>query len=74
MEIKIIKMKPCRGGWKVFEVFGVEPVFVDPDCRRQAIEYAKTRQGFGRGEIPAINVAGGVVVEVIPFDDTRKEM
>jgi hypothetical protein len=29
--MKIIEVKPFRGGWKLFETSGVEPVFVGPD-------------------------------------------
>lgn len=49
--MKVIEVKPVRGGWKVFEAPGVEPVFIGPDGQRQAIDYAKTRQGFSQGEI-----------------------
>ena len=58
--MKIIEVKPFRSGWKVFEAPGVEPVFVGSDSRRQAIAYAKTRQGFGQGEIRVLNSAGDI--------------
>jgi hypothetical protein len=64
-------VKPARGGWKVFEIPGVEPVFVGPDSRRQAIDYAKTRQGYSRGEIRVLNSTGDIV-ETISFDDSGK--
>ena len=60
-------MKPVQGGWKVFETPVVETVFVGPDSWRQAIDYAKTRQGFSQGEIPCSIVPE--IVETIPFDD-----
>jgi len=31
IRMKIIEVKPFRGGWKLFETSGVEPVFVGPD-------------------------------------------
>ena len=72
-EVKIIEVKPARGGWKVFEIPGVEPVFVGPDSQRQAIDYARTRQGFSRGEIRVLNAAGEIV-ETICFDDSEKRL
>jgi hypothetical protein len=36
--MKVIEVKPFRGIWKVFETPSVEPVFVGPDARRQAID------------------------------------
>jgi hypothetical protein len=66
-------VKPARGGWKVFEISGVEPVFVGPDSQRQAIDYAKTRQGFSQGEIRVLN-GEGETVETISFDDSEKKL
>jgi hypothetical protein len=43
----------------VFQAPGVEPFFVGPDSQRQVIDYAKTRQGFSRGEIRVHNSAQG---------------
>jgi hypothetical protein len=60
-----------RGGWKVFEIPRVEPVFVGRDSQRQAMDYAKTRQGFSKGEIRVLDSAGEIV-ETICFDDSRK--
>jgi hypothetical protein len=48
--MKIIEVKPVRGGWKVFEIPGVEPVFAGANAREDAIAYAKTRQGFSQGD------------------------
>jgi hypothetical protein len=39
--------------------------------RDHAIGYAKTRQGFGQGQIRVLNVAGEVT-ETIRFDDREK--
>jgi len=71
--MKIIEAKPVRGAWKVFESPGVEPVFGGDNGRDHAIGYAKTRQGFGQGEIRVLNAAGEIV-EVIGFDDRTKAM
>ena len=71
--VKVIELKPCRGGWKVFEMPGVEPVFIGPDSQPQALDYAKTRQGFSKGEIRLLNSAGEIVA-TIQFDDERKEL
>jgi hypothetical protein len=71
--MKIIEVKPVRGGWKVFETPGVEPVFPGDRGRDQAIDYAKTRQGFSRGEIRVLNSAGDVV-ETIRFDEKEKTL
>ncbi len=66
-------MRPVRGGWKVFEAPGVEPVFAGARGRDQAINYAKTRQGFSLGEIRVLNDAGEVT-ETIRFDDMEKRL
>ena len=71
--MKIIEVKPVRGGWKVFETPGVEPVFVGLNGRDQAIDYAKTRQGYSQGEIRVFNVAGEIV-DTIRFDDREKAL
>ncbi len=71
--MKIIEVKPVGGGWKVFESPGVEPVFIGPNGRRQAIDYARTRQGFDLGEIRVLDAAGEVI-ETIRFDDRDKSL
>jgi len=71
--MKVIEVKPVRGGWKVFETRGVEPVFAGTDGRRQAIDYAKTRQGFSQGEIRILNTADEIV-ETIRYDDREKTL
>jgi hypothetical protein len=71
--MKIIEVKPVRGGRKVFETLGVEPVFAGLNGRDQAIDYAKTGQGYSQGEIRVFNGAGEVV-EMIPFDDRQKPL
>jgi hypothetical protein len=71
--MKIIELKPVGRGWKVFEAPGVEPLFIGPDSRQLAIDYAKTRQGLSRGEIRVLNSAGDIV-DVIRFDDKEKTL
>ena len=71
--MKIIEVKPVHDGWKVFEAPGVEPVFGGDNGRDHAIGYAKTRQGFGQGEIRVLD-AGGKIVETINFDDRKKAL
>ncbi len=43
----VIKVKPHRNGWKVFEALGVEPVFLK---KEQAINYAQNRASFRNGK------------------------
>jgi hypothetical protein len=73
MHMKVIKVKPVRGGWKVIEAPGVEPVFPGCNGRDHAIGYAKTRQGFGQGEIRVVDAAGEIV-ETIHFDHREKKL
>jgi hypothetical protein len=53
----IIEIRPHGNCWKVFECPGVEPVFKE---KRQALDYAKTRAGFGSIEIRIVDAAGEV--------------
>ena len=71
MRPKVIEVKPVRGGWKVLEAPGVKPVFPGERSREHAIDYARTRQGFGQGEIRVLN-SDGQLVEIIPFDNRGK--
>jgi hypothetical protein len=52
---------------------GVEPVFPDANGRENAINYAKTRQGFGQGEIRVLDAAGEIL-QAIRFDDREKTL
>jgi hypothetical protein len=69
--MKIIEVKSVRGGWKAFEAAGVEPVFSGANGRKHAIDYAKTRRGFGHREIRVLGAAGENL-ETIHFDDREK--
>jgi hypothetical protein len=51
----VIEIKPRRWGWRVFEVPGVEPVFLE---KRQAIDYAQTRACFRSGEVRILDSTG----------------
>jgi hypothetical protein len=57
----------------VFETPGVEPAFVGRDSQRRAIDYAKTPQGFNKGEIQILNNAGGLV-ETVRFDNRNERL
>jgi len=48
-------------------------VFPGERGRERAIDYAKTRQGFGQGEIRVLNTAGEIV-ETIRFNDEGKTL
>jgi hypothetical protein len=62
----VIEIKPHRKGWKVFEPQGVEPVFPE---KRQAIDYAETRECFRSGEIRVLD-ANGKLERTIAFNDS----
>jgi len=66
----LIKIKPHRWGWKVFEAPGVEPVFLD---QQQAIDYATCRACFRSGAIRILKSNGGVE-RIIPFDETERRL
>ncbi len=70
MSATIIKFKPHRRSWKVFEAPGVEPVFLKKD---QAINYAQNRASFRSGEIRILDSSGNVE-RVIPLDDTNRKL
>lgn len=62
--MKVIEVRPVGNGWKVFECPGVEPVFGGHNGRENALGYAKTRQGFGQGEIRVLNDAGNKIMQM----------
>jgi hypothetical protein len=76
--MSVIEIRPYRNGWKVFEVPGVEPVFLE---KRQAINYAETRASFRSGEIRILDSAGKLLLPArrgefhcSPSTDTRLEI
>ncbi len=66
----IIEIRPFRNGWKVFEVPGVEPVFLE---KRQAINYAENRAWFRSGEIRILDSSGNVE-RIIAFNETERKL
>ena len=66
----IIDIKPHRGGWKVFEAPGVEPVYRE---QQHALDYAEIRARMRKGEIRVLDAAGNVT-KAIPFDDSARKL
>jgi hypothetical protein len=66
----VLEIRPLRGGWKVFEASGVEPVFGSKD---QALGYAETRACFRSGEIRILDSAGNVEA-TIPFNEADRRL
>ena len=64
----VIKIRPHRWGWKIFEAPGVEPGFRE---KRQAIDYAQTRANFRSGEIRILD-ATGRLERTIPFNEADR--
>jgi len=62
----IIEIRPYRGGWQCFEAPGVAPYWVGEDAKQSAVDYAKGRAKFGRGEIRVLN-ADRSTEQIIPF-------
>ncbi|MDQ6940167.1 MAG: hypothetical protein M3119_08440 [Verrucomicrobiota bacterium] len=70
----IFLIRPHRGGWQCFEAAGVEPYWLGPTAKENAVSYARDCRTANRaGEIRLLNVAG-VVEEVIPFDERTNKM
>jgi hypothetical protein len=67
-----IDIKPHRGGWQVFEAPGVEPCFVGPKAKENAIGYARERMKSRKGEIRVLNAAGEVEERIGADDSARK--
>jgi hypothetical protein len=57
----IIEIRPYRGGWQCFEGPGVQPYWTGDSAKQSAIDYAKARAKFGRGEIRVLDQNGNVV-------------
>ena len=49
-----------RNGWQCFEAPGVQPYWTGEDAKQSAIDYAKARAKFGRGEIRVLSKDGHV--------------
>ena len=52
--MRTIEVRPFRGGWQVFEAPGVEPFYVGPNARENAISYAIERLKFSGGEVRVV--------------------
>ena len=64
--LTIIEIRPYRDGWQCFEVPGVQPYWTGQDAKLSAIDYAKARVKFARGEIRVLN-ADGSTEQTITF-------
>ena len=62
----IIEIRPYRGGWQCYEGSGVEPYWTGESAKQSAIDYAKARSKFGRGEIRVLNNEDAIE-QTIPF-------
>ena len=62
----IIEIRPYRNGWQCFEAPGVQPYWTGGQAKEMAINYAKGRAKFGRGEIRVL-AQNGSTESVIPF-------
>jgi hypothetical protein len=58
--VRIIEIRPYRNGWQCFEAPGVQPYWTGPSAKEDAVNYAKSRIKFGRGQIRVMNADGSV--------------
>jgi hypothetical protein len=65
-----IEIRPFRGGWQCYEAPGVQPYWTGDNAKQSAIDYAKGRAKFGRGEIRVL-AQNGSTESVIPFGDSN---
>jgi hypothetical protein len=66
----VIEIRPYRNGWQVYEIPGVQPVFLNQE---DAIDYATGRACFRSGEIRILD-SSGVIARVIPFSETNRRL
>ena len=66
----LIKIRPHRNGWKVFEAPGVEPVFPAKD---QAINYAQNPRKFSLSEIRILDSSGNLE-QILPFSEADRKL
>ena len=64
--LTVIEICPFKGGWQCYEGPGVGPYWTGDSAKQSAIDYAKARAKFGRGEIRVLG-EDGQVENVIPF-------
>jgi hypothetical protein len=68
--VTIIKIRPFRNGWKVYEAPGVQPVFLNQE---QAVDYAQRRACFRTGEIRVLDSSGSVA-RTIAFSEGEERL
>jgi len=56
----VIEIRPFKGGWQCYEGPGVGPYWIGESAKDDAIDYAKARAKFGRGEIRVLKDDGSV--------------
>ena len=66
----IVESRPFKGGWQCYEGPGVGPYWIGESAKDDAIDYAKARAKFGRGEIRVLN-ADGSIKGVIRLDGSK---
>ena len=67
----VIEIRPFKGGWKCYEGPGVGPYWIGESAKDEAIDYAKSRAKFGRGEIRVLN-ADGSIKDVIRLEASTR--
>ena len=63
-----IEIRPFKSGWQCYEGPGVGPYWIGESAKQSAIEYARARAKFGRGEIRVLNREGSIQ-GLIPFGE-----
>jgi len=58
--LMVSEIRPFRGGWQCYEGPGVGPYWIGESAKDDAIDYAKGRAKFGRGEIRVLRQDGSV--------------
>lgn len=71
-DLTIIEIRPHRGGWQAREAHGVEPYYVGPRAKENALGYAQGRTAMRKGEIRIYDSAGQIE-QTIPFDPSRPQ-
>jgi len=67
--VTVIEIRPFKGGWRCYEGPGVQPYWTGESAKQSAIDYAKARAKFGRGEIRVLKPDGSIE-EVIAFNQS----
>jgi hypothetical protein len=69
--VTVIEIRPFKGGWQCFEAPAYSRNWTGEDATQSAIDYAKARAKFGRGEIRVLN-ADGSIKDVIRLDGSTR--